>query len=88
MSEKEGQFLNHDSRNETQCINKICFLICRRMQLWGRVCCFSLTVTGVQKEAIKTEGSKLCWMRSSLLASLDVIELQITEVESNLTKVI
>ena len=52
------------------------------------MCCFSLTITGVGKEAIITEGSKLCWMRSSLLASLSVIELQITEVESNLTKVI
>jgi hypothetical protein len=42
----------------------------------------------MEKEAIKTEGSKLCWMRSSLLASQDVIELQITEFESNLTKLI
>jgi hypothetical protein len=57
------------------------------MQLYGKVFCISLTITGVGKEAIITEGSKLCWMRSSLLVSLDVIELQITEVESNLTKV-
>jgi hypothetical protein len=30
-------------------------------------------------ETIKTKAEKLCWMRSSLLDSVDVIEFQTTE---------
>jgi hypothetical protein len=38
-----------------------------------------MSVTGMGKETIKTGAANICWLRSSLLASVEVTEFQTTE---------
>jgi hypothetical protein len=45
---------------------------------------WSVAVTDVEKETIKIKAANFYWMRSSLLASVDAIEFQITDGYSSL----
>jgi hypothetical protein len=43
-----------------------------------------ITVMDLRKVTIKKRAANLCWMRSSLLASVDVIKFQATDTYSSL----